>query len=156
MAQKVFVEMVDDLDGTAGQDVTTVTFALDGRTYEIDLNSANASALRESLARYVEAGRRSRRRGRATGLTPTRVPTADSAARGRAQAIRQWADESGQEVAARGRIPSTVVEAYEAARQGRNAPAASTAAVESHTGDKKIEPKTKKSKKNAVTPSFTG
>ena len=37
MAQKVIVELVDDLDGTVSEDISTVTFALDGVSYEIDL-----------------------------------------------------------------------------------------------------------------------
>ncbi|MFD1046748.1 histone-like nucleoid-structuring protein Lsr2 [Kibdelosporangium lantanae] len=42
MAQRVTVQMVDDLDGTAADDVSTVSFALDGVSYEIDLSEANA------------------------------------------------------------------------------------------------------------------
>jgi hypothetical protein len=154
MAQKVFVEMVDDLDGSTGEDVTTVAFALDGRSYEIDLNSANANALRESLAQFVEASRRSRG-GRAAGRPRTATPGADSAARERAHAIRQWAEESGHEVSARGRIPSAVVEAYEAAQQAGSTPAASKARAKAEPEAEKPESK-KKSRKKAVLPSFSG
>jgi hypothetical protein len=155
MAQKVFVEMVDDLDGSTGEDVTTVAFALDGRSYEIDLNSANANALRESLAQFVEASRRSRG-ARAAGRVRTGAAGADSAARERAHAIRQWAEESGHEVSARGRIPSAVVDAYEAAQQGKSAPAAPKAPVEPPVVEEKAEGKTKKSRKKPVLPSFSG
>src|SRR5689334_4201388 len=58
MAQKVTVELVDDLDGTASDDITTVSFALDGVSYEIDLNQDNASNLRTALADVIAAGRR--------------------------------------------------------------------------------------------------
>ncbi|WP_143263023.1 histone-like nucleoid-structuring protein Lsr2, partial [Amycolatopsis pretoriensis] len=51
MAQRVHVEMVDDLDGSEASQ--TVPFSLDGVTYEIDLSEDNASALRDELARYV-------------------------------------------------------------------------------------------------------
>ena len=40
MAQKVQVLLVDDLDGGPAEE--TVSFALDGVTYEIDLNAQNA------------------------------------------------------------------------------------------------------------------
>ena len=40
MAQKVEVHLEDDLDGGPADD--TVTFALDGKDYEIDLSTANA------------------------------------------------------------------------------------------------------------------
>ena len=66
MAQRVEVVLIDDLDGT--QAVETVGFALDGSSYEIDLNDANAAALRNALGRFAEHGRRvstSKTRGRA-------------------------------------------------------------------------------------------
>ena len=56
MAQKVNIVLVDDLDGTEATE--TVTFGLDGTSYEIDLNDANASALREALSGYVGHARK--------------------------------------------------------------------------------------------------
>jgi len=117
MAQKVVVEMVDDLDGTAGEDVTTVGFALDGRSYEIDLNGRNAQKLRDSLAEFIGASRR-QRSGRGGGTARSAAPpTHDAAARERAHAIREWAREAGHEVSGRGRIPGAVAEAYEEAQR---------------------------------------
>ena len=49
MAQKVTVQLVDDLDGSQSNDISTVTFGLDGATYEIDLSEANADNLRKAL-----------------------------------------------------------------------------------------------------------
>jgi hypothetical protein len=115
MAQKVVVEMVDDLDGSPGGDVTTVGFALDGRSYEIDLNSRNAEKLRNSLAEFIAASRR-HRAGRGGGAAKA-APTHDAAARERAHAVREWAREAGHEVSGRGRIPAAVVDAYEQAQQ---------------------------------------
>jgi hypothetical protein len=115
MAQKVFVEMVDDLDGSVGEGVTTVGFALDGRSYEIDLNSGNAEKLRGSLAEFIAAGRR-QRSGRAASR-PQASASVDPAARERAHAIREWARGAGHDVSERGRIPAVVAEAYEAAQQ---------------------------------------
>lgn len=63
MAQKVQVLLVDDLDG--GEADETVTFALDGKTYEIDLTTANADKLRGLLEPFVKSGRRTG--GRASG-----------------------------------------------------------------------------------------
>ena len=62
VAQKTVVTLVDDLDG--GEADETVSFGLDGSTYEIDLSSANAGKLRDALATYVGSARRS---GRASG-----------------------------------------------------------------------------------------
>ncbi len=63
MAQKVDVRFVDDLDGSEA--AGTVTFALDGKAYEIDLSDENAARLRDSLATFVAAARRTGR-----GLLP--------------------------------------------------------------------------------------
>jgi hypothetical protein len=49
MAQKVTVLLVDDLDGGPADE--TVSFSLDGVSYEIDLSAANATSFRDSLAR---------------------------------------------------------------------------------------------------------
>jgi len=47
MAQKVNIVLVDDIDQTDADE--TLTFGLDGKNYEIDLNTKNANALREAL-----------------------------------------------------------------------------------------------------------
>jgi hypothetical protein len=55
MAERIQVELVDDIDGSPAQQ--TVTFALDGVTYEIDLSEQHAQALRSVLVRYIECAR---------------------------------------------------------------------------------------------------
>lgn len=101
MAQKVSIVLVDDIDGTDAEE--TVTFALDGREYEIDLNAKNAAKLRDALAPYLGHARRAggRKRSRAGAPAP-----AD---------IRTWARENGFEVPDRGRVSSNVRDAYVAA-----------------------------------------
>ena len=59
MAERIQVELVDDIDGSPAQD--TVTFALDGVTYEIDLSERHARQLRSTLGRYIERARRAQR-----------------------------------------------------------------------------------------------
>src|SRR3954467_2454641 len=56
MAQKVQVILVDDVDG--GEAAETVSFALDGVSYEVDLSEKNASALRDALGPWVGHARR--------------------------------------------------------------------------------------------------
>ena len=101
MAQRVVVTLSDDLEG--GEAEETVTFGLDGKLYEIDLNSANASQLRDALAPYVEAGRKRAR----SGKTYRRTAVAPDPA-----AVRAWARSNGMEVPPRGRIPKKVYEAF--------------------------------------------
>src|SRR5512135_2958064 len=112
MAQKTIVELVDDLDGSRADE--TVTFALDGTVYEIDLKKAHADLIRNELAPYVSAGRKATGatagRGRAAATSRRRAQRDD-----RATEIREWARAQGFQVSDRGRISREVVEAYEAA-----------------------------------------
>ncbi|WP_306318615.1 MULTISPECIES: Lsr2 family protein [unclassified Streptomyces] len=108
MAQKVQVLLVDDLDG--GEADETVTFALDGKSYEIDLSTANADKLRGAFEQFVKAGRRTG--GRASGR---KARAAASGGNQDTAQIRAWAKENGYEVNDRGRVPQSIREAYEKA-----------------------------------------
>jgi hypothetical protein len=127
MAQKTIVTLVDDLTGEEAEDITTVEFALDGVTYEIDLDDKNSSKLRDALADYIAAARRTggRRSGgggrRRSGGAGTGTPRATSPGgydRETSKQIREWAKAQGFEVSDRGRVPNNVVEAWEAQRKG--------------------------------------
>lgn len=81
MALRTVIHLVDDLDDTkmangAGQ---TVTSALDGRRYEIDLTSEHADEMRAPLGRYVQAARKvGRRQARARATDVKARPTKDA------------------------------------------------------------------------------
>src|SRR5215213_9717317 len=113
MARKVQVILSDDLDENVSAD-ETVSFALDGTNYEIDLSDKNAKELREVFSRYVQAARKVGRAGRASGGGRSRA-TGGRMDREQAGAIRDWARKNGHQVSDRGRIPARVVEAYEGA-----------------------------------------
>lgn len=106
MAQKIIRLLEDDVSG--GEATETVSFALDGTSYEIDLNDKNAVKLREALAPYVAAGRRS------TGTNARRTKRAAGSGPSPAE-VRDWATSQGIDVPARGRIPASVREAFDAA-----------------------------------------
>ncbi|HEY0216834.1 MAG TPA: Lsr2 family protein [Cellulomonas sp.] len=109
MAQKVQVLLVDDIDGGTADE--TVTFALDGVSYEIDLTTAHAAELRDALGTWVGHARKVG--GRTAGA---RVGGANRPRRSSdAGAVRAWAKESGFEVSERGRISAEIREAYDAA-----------------------------------------
>lgn len=116
MAQKVLVQLVDDLDGTSSDDVSTISFGLDGAEFEIDLSASNAENLRKALDEYVAQARRTGGRKR-RGVAPSR-----SGNQGEASEIREWANENGYELSARGRIPGRVVEAYTEAKEAERNP----------------------------------
>ena len=112
MAQKVQVILVDDLDGGSADE--TVSFSLDGVTYEIDLSAKNAGKLRDALADYVGAARKAGRVARsARGRAVASTAVAD---REQNQAIRAWAKKKGLKVSERGRIPAEIVEKYHSSR----------------------------------------
>ncbi|MDN0199490.1 Lsr2 family protein [Streptomyces sp. S.PNR 29] len=105
MAQKVVVTLFDDIDGSEAAE--TIAFGLDGKSYEIDLNEANAQQLRSALEPYVAAGRKRSRSGRAYKQTEVAPDPA---------AVRAWALANKMDVPARGRIPKKVYEAFTAAQ----------------------------------------
>jgi hypothetical protein len=108
MARRMQVLFVDDLDGNELPDGQgqTVTFSLDGVSYEIDLSKDNADQLREDFKRYTQAGRRL---GRQSADRRPAARRQDNAA------VRAWAKDNGHEVSERGRIPAAVIAAYTAA-----------------------------------------
>ena len=116
MARKVQVILSDDLDENVPAD-ETVSFSLDGTNYEIDLSERNAQELRDAFSRYVQAARKvGRGSGRASGGGRSRATGGGGRMdREQAGAIRDWARKNGHQVSDRGRIPASVVEAYEGA-----------------------------------------
>ena len=64
MARYTKVTLTDDLDGGVAEE--TVTFALDGQDYEIDLSTENTEQLRRVLAPFIAKARTT---GRAAGRT---------------------------------------------------------------------------------------
>ena len=109
MAKQTIVTMLDDIDGTAAAE--TVMFSIDGRAYEIDLSERNAAKLRRALEPFTAKARR------AGGTPPARSTVTNIAAVGQSRnaLIRAWAAAQGLSVPARGRIPQSVVTAYDAA-----------------------------------------
>jgi hypothetical protein len=106
MASRVVVEFTDDLNGKPAEE--TVSFGLDGLSYEIDLTSKNASALRKAFQPWQDSARRSggSKRGKRGGAAKTGVDT---------KAVRAWAASNGIELSPRGRLPKDVVEQFRAA-----------------------------------------
>ena len=110
MAQKIQTLFIDDLDGSEAEG--TVRFGLDGSEYEIDLNAEHAQALRDALARYVQAARRAGRDAR----RPARSGRKASADGGHSSTeVREWAKAQGIEVKDRGRVPAELVVKFKAA-----------------------------------------
>src|SRR2546421_12321278 len=90
VAKQTTVTLVDDLDGSVADE--QVEFAMDGKAYEIDLSSANSARLRDALAPFISAARRTGGRRRSGGAVATSRPSTD---REQNQAIREWAQQQG-------------------------------------------------------------
>ena len=108
MAQRVQYLLVDDIDGTEA--VETVSFSLDGVSYEIDVTAANAKKLRNDLSSWVGHARRSggRKSSRKAGASAGQR-------RGDLSAVREWARKNGHQVSDRGRISADILGAYDKA-----------------------------------------
>jgi len=107
MAQKIEVQLLDDLDGSEA--IGTTVFVFDGVEYAIDLNQENMERFNAFMQIHAEAGRR-------TGGRKTRSKTAAPKTNTEAQTIREWVRAQGHEISDRGRIPQKWVEEYHQAQ----------------------------------------
>jgi hypothetical protein len=104
--EEVTVMLIDDFDGSEAAE--TVKFAIDGKTYEIDLSKPNANELRRTLKPYVDRGRGSRRAASAaSNRGPKRRPEGYDRT-----LVRAWAKSNRIKVSPRGRIANDVVEKW--------------------------------------------
>jgi hypothetical protein len=98
VAKHVQTKLVDDIDGSEAAE--TVSFGVDAVGYEIDLNEQHAAELRDALAKYLAAARRtggSRSATRRQSETPKR-------SRDDLPEVRAWLGEHGYPIKDRGRI----------------------------------------------------
>jgi hypothetical protein len=96
--------MVDDTDGSEAQE--TVSFALEGTSYEIDLSDQNAKKLCDALEPWVNKARKTGGRSSSGRKDNSQVDNT---------AVRRWAEANGIELSKRGRIPQDVVSQFRAA-----------------------------------------
>jgi hypothetical protein len=150
MARVTEVRLVDDIDG--GEADESVEFTLDGKAFEIDLNAAHAAELRDALAPFVGAARRT---GGGSAVARPKSYARSGRSREETAAIREWASANGHEVAPRGRIPSAVIEAYQnrgSAPAAAPTEAAAPAEVETTVVEADVKPKRRPRRKAAEKP----
>lgn len=113
MVQKYVVELIDDLDGTPATD--SINFALDGVSYTIDLNDEHVNELRSALDPYLSAARKADFNAKTTkSSTASSSSSSSGSKRSDLADVRTWANENGHSVSSRGRIPQSVLDAYDA------------------------------------------
>ena len=105
MARTYVAVIEDDLTGEVvdQQDAESIEFAVNGKSYTIDLGKKNASEFHKSLDRYIAVATKV---GGAGSRKPARGSKEDLAA------IREWGKENGFTVSARGRVRSELKDAY--------------------------------------------
>jgi len=105
MGKRQVVTITDDINGSEG--AQTVTFAYAGRNYEIDLGEKNKAKLEKALEPFIRAARK------AGGPTrPSARKASGSPLSVDLNAVRAWATEQGLEVAKRGPLAKTVLDAF--------------------------------------------
>jgi Lsr2 len=109
MAQKINIVLSDDLDGSMADE--TVSFSLDGVSYELDLSSKNGDDMRKALEPFIVAARRVSRPNNHVPAQDAKRPfdAVDS------RAVRAWAASNQVQLSPRGRIPASVLERFRAA-----------------------------------------
>ncbi|WP_167503237.1 histone-like nucleoid-structuring protein Lsr2 [Streptomyces malaysiensis] len=110
MAQKVQVQLIDDMDGGVADE--TLSFSLDGRHYEIDLRSETAQEIRDFLAPFARNARRAGTANLAAKGAKSRAGKIDN------NQVREWAKREGLPVSELGRLPKEYAPAFEEARRG--------------------------------------
>ena len=108
MAKKEIVQVIDGIDGKVLDQYETVKWGLDGKSYEFDTSAKHAQQFRDTLAKYITVSRPS-------GRVPKRVTVTGGRNKETTKAIREWAIQNGYDVSDRGRIPQSIIEAFEAA-----------------------------------------
>lgn len=109
MATKRVTQLIDDIDGSVLDegDGKQIVFSIEGRSYEIDLSDGNADALYRAFAPYIDAARSIGTAGAGRNRRASQ-PKSDLDL----GAVREWARANGHTVSDRGRVPSTIIDAY--------------------------------------------
>jgi hypothetical protein len=114
MAQKVIREFIDDIDGSEAE--RTFTFAVDGTHYEIDLSNDNIKEFHEAIAGFVDSARKVTTSGLGRRARKTSISTSGRS-REQTLAVREWARQQGHSINDRGRIPASILQAFDQAHQ---------------------------------------
>jgi hypothetical protein len=125
MASRIITTITDDITGDEGAE--TLTFAVNGTHYEIDLTEVHVKEFHAALGIYVDNARKvavdgrfrskpAQAKGRRT--TPTSSATVTpirSSTPPDPKAVRAWAMSNGKMTSTRGRVPKEITAEYIAA-----------------------------------------
>ncbi|WHU47182.1 Lsr2 family protein [Gordonia sp. L191] len=107
MGRQLTHVVIDDLDGSILETHVTVSFGLDGMSYEFDTSPATAEEFRQVLSRYLAVARP------VDHSPPPPRPCSPRRPRDPMnQVIREWARTHGFTVSDRGRMPADIRAAF--------------------------------------------
>lgn len=112
MAQRVMVvcDLHDDGDEVSAE---SVSFSLEGTSYELDLCAEHLADLHDAVAPFTGVARRAARRH--STLVAPRTGRSRRTRSPQSQEIREWARAEGYQVSDRGRISADIRQAYDSA-----------------------------------------
>lgn len=107
MAQNTQIIYVSDMSGETitDNDAPSLSFGWDGADYSIDLTAKEAEKFHKAIEPYLNAATKVSAKGRGAKK---------GAAKSNAAEVRAWAQSNGIDVPDRGRIPASVLDAYNA------------------------------------------
>lgn len=118
MAQRTQVILTCDVHDGDADAAETVTFTVEGQSYECELCEAHLAEFREAMEIW-SSNSRPASRGRGAQLAARSVRSgrrkASSGDGPTTAEVREWARAQGMEVSSRGRVPAELHAAYEAA-----------------------------------------
>ena len=119
MAQRILTVLTCDLHDKDVDAVESVSFSVQGTSYEMDLCEAHLKRFHDSLGTFTANARSASSRGSARARTRGRKPTrrkvaAASGSVSETQAMSEWARSNGHAISAKGRIPAHIVDQYRA------------------------------------------
>lgn len=137
MARETMVIITDDLDGSKSAE--TLSYGLDGISYEIDLSAANAKRFRKMFHEFVDASRPADSETVAVETVVAAAPAENSAPRAKRgrpakkataarkkvpaavtdgpdpSEVRAWAEANNKQVSKRGRLNADLISEFAAA-----------------------------------------
>jgi hypothetical protein len=124
MAQRVHTVLISDLSGDQVEDgLESVSFGYQGVDYVIDLTAKEAAGFDKVIAMYVQHARKAPRRTSGSGSKSSGSGSGSSGSSrtsGHAHAerignVKKWAADQGLDYPQRGRLPKSLLDAYDAA-----------------------------------------
>lgn len=106
MTSREVIHIRSDVSGEVAHE--TVAFSIDGGWYDVDVTTAEATALRDAFSKYIVVARTTRPGAAADRSARRAGPVTDYNPR----AVRAWAAERGIDVSDRGRLSKVVLDLY--------------------------------------------